>query len=243
MPVYVTPAPHAERVTDNFAAHVKRRSVNPGTDYAQARGIEVVAIAAGTVTWTDPNPDGSGGRMVGVTFDTGAYAEYLHLSRIDVAPGARVAQGQRLGLSGGSAYGSESGVGTHLHLTFRPFGRGKANADFEGYVGTAESAPATGGEAGWKGIQEMLRALYGYRGAIDGIPGSGTWSAMQRFLAAHWGYTGRVDGKAQLGGLTWKAAQRWLAARYGYTGRIDGIPGSGTTQALARAGAANASAY
>jgi murein DD-endopeptidase len=243
MPVYVSPAPHAERITDNFAAHVKRRSVNPGTDYAQRRGVDVVAIAPGTITWTDPDPDGSGGRMIGVTFDTGAYAEYLHLSTIGVRPGARVEQGQVIGTSGGSAYDSESGVGTHLHLTFRPHGRGKANADFEGFVGGADAAPATSGEVGWKGIQEMLAALYGYTGKIDGIPGSGTWSAMQRFLARNWGYTGRVDGKAQLAGLTWKATQRWLAARYGYTGRIDGIPGSGTTQALARAGAANASAY
>jgi murein DD-endopeptidase len=243
MPVYVTPAPHAERITDNYAAHVKRRSVNPGTDYAQRRGVDVVAIAAGSVTWTDTNPDGSGGRMIGLTFDTGAYAEYLHLSTISVRPGARVEQGQIIGTSGGSAYGSEAGVGTHLHLTFRPYGRGKANADFETFVGGHDDAPATAGEVGWKGIQEMLAALYGYRGRIDGIPGSGTWSAMQRFLAANWGYTGRIDGKAQLAGLTWKATQRWLAARYGYAGRIDGIPGSGTVQALARAGAANASAY
>jgi murein DD-endopeptidase len=241
--VYINPVPDAERVTDDFAAHVKRRSVNPGTDYAAKRGSRCVAIAPGVISWIDRNPDGSGGRMIGVTFDTGAYAEYLHLSRIDVEAGQRVAQGTTIGMSGGSAYGSEAGVGTHLHLTFRPYGRGKANADFEEFVGGAPTAPATSGQTGWAGVQEMLAALYGYTGKIDGLPGKGTWTAMQLFLQRNWGYTGRIDGKADLGGLTWKATQRWLAARYGYAGRIDGIPGSGTLQALARAGAANARAY
>jgi peptidoglycan hydrolase-like protein with peptidoglycan-binding domain len=104
----------------------------------------------------------------------------------------------------------------------------------------APPAPPTGG-GGWAGIQQMLKALYGYTGAIDNDPGQGTWAAMQRFLKANWGYTGPVDGDP--GENTYKAMQRWLAARYGYTGDIDGIVGDGTNAALDRAGAANDAAF
>jgi murein DD-endopeptidase len=234
-------------ITDDFGEHVARRSVNPGTDYAVPKGTPVFAIDGGTVLWTDTNPDGSGGRMVGMRHDGGAYTESLHLSKVNVTPGQVVPQGGIIGYSGGSAWGSESGVGTHLHLTFRPLGRYTANRDFEGYVGQPDVKPAPGGAVDnrvqWKGIQEMLRALYGYTGPIDGIPGLGTWKAFQRFLKASWGYTGPIDGIASPGGNTWRAAQRWLKARWGYTGPIDGKPGSGTMAALNRANNANASAF
>jgi murein DD-endopeptidase len=231
-------------ITDDFAAHVRRRSVNPGTDYAVPKGTPVLAIDSGKVLWTDTNPDGSGGRMVGVAHDGGAYAEYLHLSKVAVTPGNHIAQGAVLGYSGGSAWGSESGVGTHLHLTFRPLGRYTANRDFEPYVTVApKPGPATTPAGTWAGIQEMLRALYSYTGPIDNVPGPGTWKAMQRFVAKSWGYTGPIDGVASAGGNTWKAVQRWLKARYGYVGTIDGKPGAGTMAALARANNANASAF
>jgi len=231
-------------ITDDFGEHVARRSVNPGTDYAVPKGTPVFAIDAGKVLWTDANPDGSGGRMVGIAHDGGAYTESLHLSKIAVTPGQHVAQGAVIGYSGGSAWGSESGVGTHLHLTFRPLGRYTANRDFERYVTGAPITPeVVVGRSAWSGIQEMLRALYQYTGKIDGLPGPGTWKAMQRFVAKSWGYTGPIDGVASPGGNTWKAVQRWLAARYGYTGKIDGQPGAGTMAALNRANNANASAF
>jgi hypothetical protein len=95
----------------------------------------------------------------------------------------------------------------------------------------------------WSGIQKMLKAKYGYTGAIDNLPGNGTWSAMQRFLKANWGYTGIIDGVASVGGPTWKATQRWLQARYGYRGAIDGIPGPQTNAALQAASNANGAAF
>lgn len=102
------------------------------------------------------------------------------------------------------------------------------------------SAPSGGGNTGWAGLQDMLTALYGYTGAIDGIDGEGTWAAMQRFLSG-WGYEGPVDGIP--GVNTYKAMQSWLAAKYGYAGPVDGIPGPNTWAALDRAGAANGAAF
>lgn len=116
--MYVYPT-DVRAVSDDFAAHVARGSVNPGTDYICYR-VPVVSVAAGVVTDVDNNPSGSGGRMVHVDHDDGTGADYLHLDSIAVVRGQRVAQGQQLGISGNS--GDPVGGGTygfHLHISFR----------------------------------------------------------------------------------------------------------------------------
>jgi murein DD-endopeptidase MepM/ murein hydrolase activator NlpD len=84
--------------------------------------------------------------MIFQSFPGGFNADYLHLSRIDVAVGQEVKQGQVIGLSGGSGLGSETGYGAHLHLSFRKGGTpsmGVGNLDFETFVTSAPSvAPA-----------------------------------------------------------------------------------------------------
>ncbi|WP_313539855.1 M23 family metallopeptidase [Leifsonia aquatica] len=106
-------------ISDDFAAHVARGSVNPGTDYACGYGSSVESVAAGVVTDADGNPNGSGGRMVHVDNDDGTGADYLHLSALSVSRGDRVAQGQRLGYSGASGFGQNWYYGPHLHISFR----------------------------------------------------------------------------------------------------------------------------
>lgn len=93
----------------------------------------------------------------------------------------------------------------------------------------------------WMGIQKMLKALYGYAGAIDNIPGDGTIRAFQRFLRANNYQPGEVDGI--WGPNTAMAAQRWLRARWGYGGAIDADYGPGTRAAWARADAENGAAF
>jgi len=134
MPVFIPPvnAP----ITDNFAAHKARKSVNPGTDYAVPIGTPVVAVGGGgVVTKIVNNISGAGGRMVHIKFNSYEWScDYLHLSRIDVAVGQTVAQGQVIGLSGASGKGSERGYGPHLHFSFRSGGSafsGAGNQDFQ----------------------------------------------------------------------------------------------------------------
>lgn len=141
------------RVSDNFAAHVARGSKNPGTDYVVGVGTPVFAIADGTVCSVTTTITGAGGRMVWLDIDGGQYfADYLHLSRIDVAPGQKVKKGTQLGLSGASGLGKENGYGAHLHLAFgtshthvTPAG----NIDFEAFLGggAAPVASNPGGHA------------------------------------------------------------------------------------------------
>jgi murein DD-endopeptidase MepM/ murein hydrolase activator NlpD len=135
MPTFIVPvnAP----ITDNFAAHKARRSVNPGTDYACPIGTPVVAVGAGngTVTRVVNDIGGAGGRMVNIAYGSNGWnVDYLHLSRIDVVVGQLVPQGTVIGLSGASGKGNERGYGPHLHFSFRSGGSafsGTGNEDFQ----------------------------------------------------------------------------------------------------------------
>jgi len=152
MPVFIPPvnAP----ITDDFAAHKARKSVNPGTDYACPVGTPVVAIGGGGVVTKVVNDiAGAGGRMVHIKFNSYEWScDYLHLSRIDVAVGQTVEQGQVIGLSGASGKGSERGYGPHLHLSFRQGGSafsGAGNMDFQAVLKEwgVDKAPASPAKA------------------------------------------------------------------------------------------------
>lgn len=107
-------------VSDSFQDHVNRGSVNPGTDYTDAVGDQVVSVAAGTVTDGNNNDiSGSGGRVMHIDHDDGSGADYLHLSSIDVGVGTHVNQGAPIAHSGASGYGSENYYGAHLHISYR----------------------------------------------------------------------------------------------------------------------------
>jgi murein DD-endopeptidase MepM/ murein hydrolase activator NlpD len=136
MPRFIRPVQAG--ISDNFAAHQARKSVNPGTDYVVGIGVPVVAVADGVVVGTTTTISGAGGRMVFLDTTTDGYNfDYLHLSRVDVAPGQAVKQGQVIGLSGASGKGSERGYGPHLHFSARVMGRhgaGGGNFDYEAFV-------------------------------------------------------------------------------------------------------------
>jgi hypothetical protein len=116
---YIRPIGGNPPISDDFNEHKARGSVNPGTDYAVGKGTPVKAAAAGVVKVADTNSGGSGGRSIVIYYDIGGSGDYLHLSSLTVGLNARVAQGQVIGYSGGSANGSDSGVGAHLHYTHR----------------------------------------------------------------------------------------------------------------------------
>ena len=136
------------KISASYQNHKDRTppSRNPGTDYAVPTGTPVKAIADGTITGIVETIRGAGGRMIFQSFAGGFNADYLHLSRIDVAVGQEVKQGQVIGLSGGSGLGSETGYGAHLHLSIRRGGTpttGVGNIDFETLVsGLPAPAPA-----------------------------------------------------------------------------------------------------
>ncbi len=111
------------KITDDFADHVARNSVNPGLDFATPVGARALNIYPGTVLSADSNPDGAGGRMVVVRYEDGWTAEYLHLSEVIVKKGQKIDRGEIIGLTGGSGFGEELHYGPHLHIATKHNGK------------------------------------------------------------------------------------------------------------------------
>jgi murein DD-endopeptidase len=121
----------SKKISDTFADHKARGSVNPGVDYVVPVGTPVFAIADGVIDDVTTSVAGAGGRMVWLNCD-GWKVDYLHLSKVSVKKGQKVKQGDVLGLSGGSGLGKELGYGPHLHIALRKGGshvNGKGNRD------------------------------------------------------------------------------------------------------------------
>ncbi|MES9853508.1 MAG: peptidoglycan DD-metalloendopeptidase family protein [Candidatus Thiodiazotropha sp. L084R] len=87
-----------------------KRAMHKGMDFAGKDGSDVVAVAAGVVTWAD---DRSGyGKLVEVNHGKGYITRYGHNSEVTVEIGERVKQGQviaRMGSTGRS-------TGPHVHF-------------------------------------------------------------------------------------------------------------------------------
>jgi hypothetical protein len=83
----------------------------PGVDYKCPIGERVWASESGVVTRADHTA--FNGKNVRIAHKDGTTSYYLHLSRIDVALGQRVAQGQIIGLSGNTG----RSTGAHLHFS------------------------------------------------------------------------------------------------------------------------------
>jgi len=111
------------RITSRFSAarrHPILKIVRPhlGVDYAAPMGTPVQAVAAGVVTGAGRS--GGNGKMVQIRHSGGYETMYLHLSRIAVKSGARVAQGEVIGNVG------STGLSTGPHLDFRIRQKGRA---------------------------------------------------------------------------------------------------------------------
>lgn len=86
------------------------KSPHSGMDIAAAQGTPVLAPAAGVVTFADPDLYLTGGTVL-LDHGHGVSSNFLHLSRIDVKVGERVAQGQVIGAVGATG----RATGPHLH--------------------------------------------------------------------------------------------------------------------------------
>ncbi|MFE3597940.1 peptidoglycan-binding protein [Streptomyces sp. NPDC059142] len=82
-----------------------------------------------------------------------------------------------------------------------------------------------------KNVQCWLER-WDYRGANDGLLGTGSWKAFQYYLEVARGYDGDRDGV--VGPKTIQALQRLLTSAWGYRGKIDGIAGDQTKAAFKR---------
>jgi murein DD-endopeptidase MepM/ murein hydrolase activator NlpD len=112
---FIMPAP-AVRVSGRFGG---QRILNGtpstphyGADLACPTGTQIIAPAAGTVSFAEPDMHYEGGLTM-IDHGQGLISLYLHQSRVDVKPGDRVAAGQPIGLVG------MKGRATGPHLCWR----------------------------------------------------------------------------------------------------------------------------
>lgn len=89
-----------------------------GVDFAAATGTPVKAPAPGTVTLVHDDMYFSGGTII-VDHGHGISSVFIHLSRIDVSEGQRIARGDVIGAVGATG----RATGPHLHWGMNWFGR------------------------------------------------------------------------------------------------------------------------
>ncbi len=117
-----SPLKFEPRVTSRFSSSRKHpvlgyARAHNGVDYHAAIGAPVVSVAPGVVTfagWTN-----GGGRTVKVRHPNGYETEYLHLSALKTRQGARIGQGELVGLVGKTGLAT----GPHLHYGLKKAGR------------------------------------------------------------------------------------------------------------------------
>lgn len=94
-----------------------RRQKHNGVDFAGSSGDEVIAVAAGVVTWADKR---SGyGQMVEINHGSGYTTRYGHHQELLVRVGDIVKKGQAVGLMGSSG----RSTGPHVHFEVYRNGR------------------------------------------------------------------------------------------------------------------------
>jgi murein DD-endopeptidase MepM/ murein hydrolase activator NlpD len=86
------------------------KSPHSGMDIAAAQDTPVLAPAAGVVTFANPDLYLTGGTVL-LDHGRGVSSNFLHLSRIDVKVGDRIARGQVIGAVGSTG----RATGPHLH--------------------------------------------------------------------------------------------------------------------------------
>lgn len=121
-------------------------STEPGTDYGSAYGSPLYAVGTGTVVDLKTSNSNATGRFLTIDLDDGRRTRSLHLSEIWVSVGQRVTQGQQIGKTGASGYGSDWGYGAHVHQTLWSTHAysfcSSCTIDFANYVGQAQPGPA-----------------------------------------------------------------------------------------------------
>lgn len=120
-PGFTTPVANA-RKTSGFGWRMHPllgySRMHQGTDYGAAHGTPIRAVTDGVVSFAGWH--GGHGNMVKLSHSGGLGSGYAHMSRIAVAPGARVSQGQVIG------YVGSTGLSTGAHLHFEVYRGGRA---------------------------------------------------------------------------------------------------------------------
>ncbi len=108
------PAPTKTTYVNPIPAGVLTQRIHDGNavDFGAAIGTPVKASAAGTVIIAKAGNNGGYGTYIVITHADGSQTLYGHLSKLSVAAGDKVDQGETIGLSGNTG----KSTGPHLHF-------------------------------------------------------------------------------------------------------------------------------
>lgn len=136
---YITPADVG--ISDDYRAHKRRNSKEPGTDYKTAYGTPCRAAGAGVVSVVDHSNRGAEGRRLSIDLYDGRRVSYIHLSKIGVQLGDHVNAGQFVMESGASGFGQDWYYGPHIHVSLweRPGLAYADTIDFEKYLNSGNN--------------------------------------------------------------------------------------------------------
>lgn len=139
-------------------------SFHSGVDLDANTGDAVFAVLPGTVRIATLDARGINGNWIQIDHGSGWATAYLHLSRMDVAPGTQVRAGQRIGAVGSTG----RSTGSHLHFMLYKDGKpidplpyllGKASAAATSAASTALSVTSSAMTAGASRGQQVLTRL------------------------------------------------------------------------------------
>ncbi len=134
-----------------FHPILKVRRPHLGVDYAAPTGTPIRAVGDGIVEVAGMR--GGGGNTVKIRHNSTYQTAYLHLSRINVRQGARVSQGQIIGLVG------TTGLSTAPHLHFEFFQNGSYVDPLGKKFPSAEPIPQTMMQVFLASLQPALQSL------------------------------------------------------------------------------------
>lgn len=125
--------------------------MHKGVDFNAGHGQTIMAAGGGTVSFAGWH--GGHGKYVMIRHNKDLATAYAHMSRIDVKPGQRIGQGQRIGAVG------STGLSTGPHLHYEVWLRGKAvNPVSLRFIG--------GAELGGRDLNDFQRQMNRWR-ALD----------------------------------------------------------------------------
>ncbi|HEX7834837.1 MAG TPA: peptidoglycan DD-metalloendopeptidase family protein [Pseudolysinimonas sp.] len=116
MPRFLRPVATFHGISDTFADHLARDSVNPGTDYLFAIARPAIVMPADGMV-TQAKFSKLVGFWLGLDFDNGWGADLLHNAELLVTAGTHQRAGAIIAIGGGT--GSVA-TGPHCHLSLRP---------------------------------------------------------------------------------------------------------------------------
>ncbi|MFE9426623.1 M23 family metallopeptidase [Kitasatospora sp. NPDC006697] len=130
-PVWSAPAPGAP-ISNPYGKPDRGYAAgyHTGVDFAVNSGTPLLAVGDATVV--SAGWDGAYGNEVVLRLSDGRFAEYAHLSHLEVHAGQRVGGGQRIGASGTTG----NSTGPHLHFEIRSANRYGAVIDPVAYLGS-----------------------------------------------------------------------------------------------------------